>query len=210
MLVNNPNMVEIPDIIALALAARNCVDRIYLHWTAGHYGQFYDDYHFNIDKDGTVYQTCENLCESKSHTWQRNRRSIGIALACGYGASVSVPLGTCEKMLYGVKAGVRRRPLLSAEIDYGKEGPTVLQIESAARVIALLCQGLALQPGAEQVMTHAEAAIADGYGPCSGDGEMRWDLWFLPDLTLTDILLPGGEVLRGKAAWYIHSLEKAV
>ena len=99
MLVNNPNMVEIPDIIALALAARNCVDRIYLHWTAGHYGQFYDDYHFNIDKDGTVYQTCENLCESKSHTWQRNRRSIGIALACGYGASVSVPLGTCEKML---------------------------------------------------------------------------------------------------------------
>lgn len=59
-------------------------------------------------------------------------------------------------------------------------------------------------------MTHAEAAIADGYGPCSGDGEMRWDLWFLPDLPLTDILLPGGEVLRGKAAWYIHSLEKAV
>ena len=29
--------------------------KIYLHWTAGHYGQFWDDYHIQIDKDGSMY-----------------------------------------------------------------------------------------------------------------------------------------------------------
>ena len=29
--------------------------KIYLHWSAGHYGQFYDDYHVNIDSDGSYH-----------------------------------------------------------------------------------------------------------------------------------------------------------
>ena len=31
---------------------------------------------------------------------------------------------------------------------------------------------------------------------------MRWDLWFLPDSACYGKLQPGGEVLRGKAAFY--------
>ncbi len=30
--------------------------KIYLHWSAGHYGQFYDDYHVNIDSDGSYHR----------------------------------------------------------------------------------------------------------------------------------------------------------
>lgn len=52
------------------------------------------------------------------------------------------------------------------------------------------------------VKPNAEAAVADGYGPCSGDPEMRWALWFLPDPTVGADLYPGGEIIRGKAAWY--------
>ena len=33
--------------------ARGAIDKIYLHWTAGHYGQFFGDYHLNIDADGS-------------------------------------------------------------------------------------------------------------------------------------------------------------
>ena len=29
--------------------------KVYLHWTAGHYGQFWSDYHIQIDKDGGIY-----------------------------------------------------------------------------------------------------------------------------------------------------------
>ena len=30
--------------------------KIYLHWTAGHYGQYYlNDYHIAIDADGSIY-----------------------------------------------------------------------------------------------------------------------------------------------------------
>ncbi len=62
-----------PLLTAAALAelialGRNRISQIYLHWTAGRYGQLYDDYHFNIDADGSVYQTCTQLTQLKSHT----------------------------------------------------------------------------------------------------------------------------------------------
>ena len=61
---------KLAELVALG---HNRISQIYLHWTAGRYGQLYDDYHFNIDADGSVYQTCTQLTELKSHTWHRNR-----------------------------------------------------------------------------------------------------------------------------------------
>ena len=46
---------KLSELVALG---HNRISQIYLHWTAGRYGQLYDDYHFNIDVDGSVYQTC--------------------------------------------------------------------------------------------------------------------------------------------------------
>ena len=57
---------------AMARAAKNKIDHIYLHWTAGGYHQFYDDYHLNIDNDGAIICTCDDLTELKSHTWRLN------------------------------------------------------------------------------------------------------------------------------------------
>jgi len=68
---------KLAELVALG---HNRISQIYLHWTAGRYGQLYDDYHFNIDADGSVYQTCTQLTELKSHTWHRNTGAIGIAL----------------------------------------------------------------------------------------------------------------------------------
>ena len=203
MLFVNPQVITEAEIASMAKEARHEIDHIYLHWTAGHYGQACDEYHLNIGRDGTVYRTCRSLAEKKAHTWKRNDRSIGIALDCGYRASVSVPVGAGEGELFGVRAGAKRvRPLLSAEVDYGPEGPTPQQIECLAKVTALLCRYLELPITEETVMTHAEAAVADGYGPCSGDPEMRWDLWFLPDGATGCGIYPGGGIIRGKAVWY--------
>lgn len=161
--------------------------KLYLHWSAGHYGQFFDDYHINIDHDGSVYITKDGLSAIKSHTYKRNTGAIGISLACCYGATSN---------------------------DFGKEPPTSMQIEAMSQVVAVLCKALDLTVDIYRVMTHAEAAnnldglnpnyaengYPDGkYGP--GFSWERWDLWFFPDVIQGE----GGNVLRGKAIWYQHN-----
>lgn len=153
------------------------IDHIYIHWTAGWYGSFFDDYHINIDADGTIYISTENLAARKNHTWMRNSRSIGIALACCADASAKAD-GT---------------------IDFGTAPPTAKQIEAVSIVVDVLCAALDLPISPEYVMTHCEAAELDDYGPSTTCE--RWDLWYLPDY-INGGLEPGGDMIRGKAAWY--------
>jgi hypothetical protein len=66
-------------------------DRIYLHWTGGHYGHVYDEYHMSIDRDGTLYVPpggagANALTIFREHTWHRNTGAIGIAICGAYGA----------------------------------------------------------------------------------------------------------------------------
>ena len=161
--------------------------KLYLHWSAGHYGQFFDDYHINIDQDGSIHVTTNDFSQTKSHTYKRNTAAIGISLACCYGATTN---------------------------NLGNEPPTSMQIESMSQVIAVLCKALDLTVDIYRVMTHAEAANnLDGlnpdyenngypggkYGP--GFSCERWDLWFIPGVAKGE----GGNVLRGKAIWYQHN-----
>lgn len=160
--------------------------KVYLHWSAGHrYNQIFEDYHVNIDGDGRLYVTGD-LDEVKSHTWHRNTGAVGISLCCGYGATTA---------------------------SLGNEGPTPAQIEAMAQAIAAVADGLWLTVDKAHVLTHGEAADnEDGvwcheeYGPKST--VERWDLEYLgtsesPDYNpwATDGSR-GGDVLRGKAAWY--------
>ena len=52
MFVPNPEVIHENRLRAMARNAKNGIKDIYLHWTAGYYGQDYDDYHLCIDKDG--------------------------------------------------------------------------------------------------------------------------------------------------------------
>lgn len=166
--------------------------KIYLHWTAGRYGQMYDDYHLNIDQDGSIWASTDDFSETLAHTWHRNTASIGITLCCGYGATTE---------------------------DLGEYRPTVAQIDSMAQAIAVLAPALWLTIDSDRVMTHGEAADnidgllpeGDEYGP--NNGCERWDLQFLgtdesPEWT-TDYFDPrtGGNVIRGKANWYKNKFE---
>lgn len=160
--------------------------KIYLHWTAGHYGQYYlNDYHIAIDYDGSIYVE-HDLDEVLAHTYRRNTGAVGITLACCVGATSD---------------------------DLGSEPPTNAQIEAMAQVIVAVADGLWLTIDKNHVLTHGEAADNedglyphDPYGPKSTCE--RWDLEYLgtsesPSFNpyATDGSR-GGDVLRGKAIWY--------
>lgn len=160
--------------------------KIYLHWTAGHYGQYYlNDYHIAIDYDGSIYIE-HDLDEVLAHTYRRNTGAVGITLACCVGATSD---------------------------DLGSEPPTNAQIEAMAQVIVAVADGLWLTIDKNHVLTHGEAADNedgiyphDPYGPKSTCE--RWDLEYLgtgesPSFNpyATDGSR-GGDVLRGKANWY--------
>ena len=182
MLVSSPQKLSLTQVAVMAQEAKYRIAQIYLHWTAGRYGQVYDDYHLNIDADGTVYRTSSSLSQYKSHTWRRNSGSIWIALCCGLGAQAN----------HGYDA------------DLGQFAPTAVQTDKMAQTVALLVTALGLQLTIDTVMTHCEAALLDGYGPYSGDAETRWDLWYMRDSPGDGQMKPGGDILRGKARWYLE------
>ena len=161
--------------------------KVYLHWTAGHYGQFWSDYHIQIDKDGEIYVIGDGeLDDVLAATWRRNSGSVSIAILGCFGATTE---------------------------NLGQESPTPLQIDGMAQAIAALCNGLWLTIDKQRVLTHGEAADNedgicphDPYGPKNGCE--RWDLEYL-GTDESPIYNPwaedgtrGGDVLRGKANWY--------
>ena len=180
MLVAKPLQIKHQELLTLARKAKGSVDTLYLHWTAGRYGQAYDDYHLNVDKEGEIYKTCRELTDLKAHTWRRNSRAVGIAACCAYGAI----------------CGADAKPI------YAADPPTELQINQMAVVIAILCIALELPIDFEHVRTHYEVAVADGYGPNSDDPDCRWDLSWLSGMPETRTLRPGGEMLRSRARYY--------
>ena len=68
MIVVNPIEIDYKRLAEVAARSRGKINRIYLHWTAGHYADVYDDYHINIGRDGELYITCDDFTEQKAHT----------------------------------------------------------------------------------------------------------------------------------------------
>lgn len=178
--------------IADAAATQGRETKVYLHWSAGHYGQFWSDYHVQIDKDGEIYVIANGeLDDVLAATWQRNSGSVSICILGCVGATTN---------------------------NLGQESPTPLQIEGMAKAIAALCNGLWLTIDKQRVMTHGEAAAnEDGIRPHPAyalwhdeihDGDTRWDLEYLGTMESPKYFptaadgMRGGDVLRGKANWY--------
>ena len=174
---------SLDDVRRLAQNARGFIDHVYLHWTAGWYGQCYDSYHICIDKGGEIYLMCDNsLTEVKAHTWHRNTGAVGVSLCCCGDATATAD---------------------GSKINLGSEPPTAQQIEVMAEVVAVLADEFNLPLDTDEyVMTHYEAAKRDGYAP-GQDSDCRWDLWYSPDYYGKEGALDeGGALIRGKAAWY--------
>lgn len=86
MLAEQPQIISLTQLAAVAGCSRDHITQLYLHWTAGRYGQIYDDYHINIDADGTVYRTSSSLSQYKSHTWRAATAAVSPSpCAAGWG-----------------------------------------------------------------------------------------------------------------------------
>lgn len=165
----------------LAINARGKINKIYLHWTAGHYGQAFSDYHINIDDDGTMYTDMNSFSDRKSHTYHRNSNAIGISIMGAYGAT--------------------------SQYNLGNEPPTEKQLDQLAKVVGILCVDIGLPCDIYHVMTHAEAADnKDGaypHAPYGPDSTVeRWDLWVVRQ---GDSPWSGGDWIRNKAKEYAKS-----
>jgi hypothetical protein len=171
--------ITLEELKIIAGNASRSIDHIYLHWSAGRYGSFFDDYHINIDNDGSIYLSTEDLGQTLAHTWHRNTGAVGVSLACCYEAMAN----------QGHNA------------EFGDYPPTTQQIEMMSQIVALLATSFNLPISPDTIMTHCEAAELDNYGPSTTCE--RWDLWFLPDSDGQMKL--GGDIIRGKANWYKYN-----
>ncbi len=135
--------------------------RLYLHWTAGDYTTVFPAYHacIALDPDGVpVVRVSGDLRASMrdvrepgpayaAHTLGRNSYAIGLAV-CGMRDARPDDFGAF--------------PLLEPMVS--------LACATAAR----LCAFYGIPVDAAHVLTHAEAAVADGYFGCGADE--RWDI----------------------------------
>lgn len=157
--------------------------KVYLHWTAGKYGQAFDDYHFCIDADGNIECT-RDLTETPKATYYRNTGSVAIALECCAGAMAFDGIPPFTRL--------------------GAYPPTNAQVESMAMLMAMISDVFDIPIDIDHFLTHAEAADnMDGYNshaPYGPDnGCERWDLAVISD---DDEWYSGGQTLRGKALFY--------
>lgn len=168
--------------------------KIYLHWSAGTYDQVFNDYHINIQGDGTIYCTNKSLgfAEQKDHTFSRNPGAIGVALCCCGGN-------------FGQNGSMGPYP------------PTKIQIETMAKVTCILADTLGLPIDIYHIMTHGEAGDNedgihphDSYGPKAPTCE-RVDLEWLTNDQFKQFYQTaqlaksgdrGGDILRRKIKWY--------
>lgn len=160
--------------------------KMYLHWTAGRYTQFWDDYVVQIDYDGKIYVPDDtSFADTLAGTWRRNTAAINVAiLGC---------LNANTKSL-------------------GNYAPTAAQLETLYQVVDTIAEGFDLTIDIRHVMTHGEAAdneddwyAHDPYGPKST--VERWDLEYLgtnesPKYDPYDTMHRGGTIIRAKASWY--------
>ncbi len=137
------------------------IRRIYLHWTGGDYATVYPAYHFCVALTPSgrpaVVATHDIRANARdvragdapyaAHTAGRNSYALGLAI-CAMSAAVPADFG--------------RYPLRDD------------LLEACCELAARACAAYAIGIDAAAVMTHAEAAVADGYFGC-GDAE-RWDI----------------------------------
>ena len=163
------------------------------HWSAGWYDQPHHDYHINILGDGDVYIAESDFAVKLPHTWYKNTANIGISMCCCADATTE---------------------------DGGSAPPTDEQIESMAKITAVLSEALNLPVTKYHIATHGERADNEDwdiyyddyngypnntYGPKSDC--CRWDLDVLwtpesPEFDPWNESARGGTILRGKTKWY--------
>lgn len=138
------------------------IERIYTHWSAHDYGSVWPAYHFCVatQDDGTIvvvhtHDVTENMrnvyedpdAPYAAHTRGRNSFALGISIMAMEGSNPE---------------------------DFGKYPLTEELIDGLCKVGAYLADYYGVPIDADHIMSHAEAALHDGY--YGTKPEERWDI----------------------------------
>jgi hypothetical protein len=155
----------------------NTLQRIYLHWTVGHYNQNFNDYNISVSFDGTHFglnvvgnpqdnAIGVNSNPVHSHTYMRNTGAVGIAT---------------DDMIGATATNFGPEPLTMATLEYLCAGTAAAALAYGVDISGL-SEGAPFS-GEPTVLTHAEAANRVGnpwqyyaYGPLPVGDVERWDL----------------------------------
>lgn len=167
---------------------------IYLHWTAGDYATTYPAYHFCVALGpgglpfvAATHDVRANMRDVRAggepyaaHTAGRNSFALGLAICGMVGATPD---------------------------DFGAYPLRDDLIDACCRLAAHAARAYGIALDAASVMTHAEAALVDGYFG-SGDDE-RWDIARLvpePRPLVADDARRTGDALRARIRAFARAL----
>jgi hypothetical protein len=162
------------------------LERIYLHWSAGDYETVYTSYHYCIafangvplvvethDLRANMRDVRKGDAPYAAHTAGRNSYAAGLAVMAMRDATPS---------------------------DFGAFPLVADAVDALCKATQAIAYAYDIPVDADHVMTHAEAAIADGYFGAKGDDE-RWDIARLrasPLPLMRDDALATGDELRAR------------
>ncbi len=140
---------------------RGRIERIYLHWSAGDYVTLYPSYH-----------VCVALCDGAAvarptHDLRANMRDLADAEPGSYAAHTAGRNSFAAGLsIMGMRDATPR--------DFGAYPLTSVQIDAMCAVAAEIARAYGIEVDAAHVLSHAEAAIVDGYFGTQEDE--RWDI----------------------------------
>ena len=174
-------------LLDLAKRARDDHERtIFLHYTWGHYGDVYDEFHLCIDKNGDIYRPRLSLLD-RIDEWGLLSNQIHIALCCGKNLCYSNT---------GYQYDKQRRVICG---DY----PNELQISQLAIVVAIICRCLEQEITYRTVKTYYEHQFANIFR--THNENISRDLMWLPRQEHSKELDCGGVTIRTKALAYLQT-----
>jgi hypothetical protein len=138
------------------------LERVYLHWSGGDYATVYSAYHLCValDEDGEPI-----VCETSDLRANMRRLHVGA----------EEPYAAHTRGRNSFAAGLAVAGMRDARPDDFGSFPLRHDLVTAlCAVAARLCAFYAIEVEAATVMTHAEAALEDGY--FGAEEDERWDI----------------------------------
>jgi hypothetical protein len=165
------------------------IDKLYLHWSAGTYDAPSSAYHFVVGyRDARLFA-------QQTHDVRENMRVV----------SAEAPYAAHTRRRNSYAIGVSALSMLQATPhDFGPYPLTPQLVDALCALSAYIARRYAIAVDGEHVMTHAEAALSDGYFGLAPDE--RWDLARLqpaPDIVTPAEARASGEYLRRLIRQYL-------
>jgi hypothetical protein len=161
------------------------IDRIYTHWSAHDYGSVFPAYHFcvAVDPNGEIVVV-------NTHDVRENMRDVNL--------SPEEPYAAHTRRRNGFALGISIMAMSEATpSDFGPHPLTNALVDALCLVGGGLARHYSVPIDADHVMSHAEAALRDGYFGTAP--QERWDIARLapdPRPLHPNEALEVGEVLR--------------